>query len=193
MGQTTAIRTIRRSSGSSLSTATPSSITSFPTALRLMKTRCRRKNELIYEYDDFRQTPRGVWYPTVSRWKNIIQSANKNKPAGIEFDDQVMYFYLDFTAELPDELFSPGGKAICWVASISLREHDKPDVERPRQDPAAGRSAAHLLGSCKPITVEVAEQGEPASGGRTHEKTSKVGRSNWNGSWTRNSKMGFQV
>ena len=68
----------------------------------------RKEKQLIHEYDDFRQTPRGVWYPTVSRYKNATQSENKNKPSGIEFHDQVTYFYLDFTAELPDELFSTG-------------------------------------------------------------------------------------
>jgi hypothetical protein len=67
----------------------------------------RKEKRLIYEYDDFRQTPRGVWYPTVSRWKNATQSKNKDKPGGIEFHDQLTYFYLDFDAELPDELFSP--------------------------------------------------------------------------------------
>jgi hypothetical protein len=67
----------------------------------------RTDKQMVYEYDDFRQTPRGVWYPTASRWKNAFRSENKNKPGGIEIDDQVTYFYLDFTAELPDELFSP--------------------------------------------------------------------------------------
>ena len=66
----------------------------------------RKEKRIIYEYDGFRRTPRGVWYPTVLRWKNASSSANKAKPGGIEFHDQVTYFYLDFTAELPDELFS---------------------------------------------------------------------------------------
>jgi len=68
------------------------------------------RKEIIHEYDGFRQTPRGVWYPTVSRYKNAIQSKNKSKPGGIEFRDEVTYFYLDFTAELPDELFNAGWK-----------------------------------------------------------------------------------
>ena len=58
-------------------------------------------------YDDFRQTPGGIWYPTESRWKNA-SVPNKNQPGGIELHDEVRYFYLDFTAELPDELFNPG-------------------------------------------------------------------------------------
>ncbi|MBC8871449.1 MAG: anti-sigma factor [Planctomycetes bacterium] len=62
----------------------------------------------IFEYDDFRQTPTGIWYPTVSRWKHSSWPPNKNKPGGLELHGEVRYFYLDFTAELPDELFSPG-------------------------------------------------------------------------------------
>jgi hypothetical protein len=62
------------------------------------------RKQLVYEYDDFRQSPRGVWYPTVSLSKNSYSSENKNKPGGIEFHDRVIYFYLDFT-ELPDGLF----------------------------------------------------------------------------------------
>jgi len=64
------------------------------------------RKEIIHEYDGFRQTPRGLWYPTVSRYKNGSSSKNKNKPGGVEFHDQLTCFYLDFTAELPDELFS---------------------------------------------------------------------------------------
>ena len=65
--------------------------------------RPRKENRLVFEYDDFRQTPRGIWYPTKSVWKNAPWGPNKNKPRSIE------YFHLDFTAELPDELFDPGG------------------------------------------------------------------------------------
>ncbi len=67
----------------------------------------QKQKQLVHEYDGFRQTPSGVWYPTVSRWKNATQSENKNEPDGIELHDKVTYFYLDFTAELPDGLFSP--------------------------------------------------------------------------------------
>ena len=68
----------------------------------------RKETRLVYEYDDFRQTPGGIWYPTVSRLKYASWAPNKNKPGGLEFHDEVRYFYLDFTAELPDELFGPG-------------------------------------------------------------------------------------
>lgn len=60
----------------------------------------------VYEYDGFRQSPRGVWYPTVIRWKNVIGSENERKPAGVEPSDQTTYFHLDFHAKLPDELFT---------------------------------------------------------------------------------------
>ena len=66
-----------------------------------------KEKQLIWKYEGFLQTPSGVWYPTVVRWQNMVQSANKNEPRRIEFVDKVMYFYLDFAAELPDELFGP--------------------------------------------------------------------------------------
>ncbi len=86
----------------------------------------QKERQLIYEYDGFRQTPRGVWYPTVSRRKNATQSENKNKPGGIEFHDQVTYFYLDFTAELPDELFSPGWQGDLLGGINFAQPDDKP-------------------------------------------------------------------
>ncbi len=46
----------------------------------------------IHELDDFRQSPRGVWYPTVIRRKT-------------ETGVQTSCYYLDFDVELPDELF----------------------------------------------------------------------------------------
>lgn len=67
----------------------------------------RIEKRLIYEYGDFRQTPRGVWFPTVSRWKATSSTENENEPGDSEFYDQVTYFHVDFTSELPDELFSP--------------------------------------------------------------------------------------
>lgn len=86
----------------------------------------RKEKAIIYEYDDFRQTPRGLWYPTVSRWKNASQSENKNKPGGIEFHDKVTYFYLAFTAELPDELFSTA-----WKGDLLVGIHFAPRKEKP--------------------------------------------------------------
>ena len=46
-----------------------------------------------WEYDDFRQSPHGVWYPTVVRWKT-------------EHGVQTKHYYLDFGVKLPDELFT---------------------------------------------------------------------------------------
>ena len=86
----------------------------------------RKEKGIIHEYDDFRQTPRGVWYPTVSRWKNAIQSKNKSKPGGIEFHDEVTYFHLDFKAELPDELFNAGRQG-----DPLLGIHFAPQDEKP--------------------------------------------------------------
>jgi hypothetical protein len=65
-----------------------------------------KEKGIVHEYDGFRQTPRGLWYPTVSRLKYPSRSANKNQAGGVESYDQVTYYYLDFTAQLPDELFS---------------------------------------------------------------------------------------
>jgi hypothetical protein len=73
----------------------------------------RKEKRIIHEYNGFRQTPGGLWYPTVSRWKNASSSENKNKPGEVEFHDLVTYFYLDFTAELPDELFT-----IVWQGDL---------------------------------------------------------------------------
>ncbi len=63
----------------------------------------RKEKATVYEYDGFRQTPHGAWYPTVAREKNASQF--ESKPGGAGSRDHVTYFYLDFTAKLPDELF----------------------------------------------------------------------------------------
>jgi len=86
----------------------------------------QKERQTIYEYDDFRQTPRGVWYPSVARWKNATPSENKSKPGGIEFHDQVTYFYVDFTAELPDELFSPEWQGDLLAGINFAQRDDKP-------------------------------------------------------------------
>jgi len=112
----------------------------------------RKDKQLIHEYDGFRQTPRGVWYPTVSRYKNAIQSENKSKPGGIEFHDEITYFYLDFTAELPDELFSTG-----WQGDPLLGIHFAPQDEKPTSNdlgtirPPGG---VPLFPSRSPMTVQ---------------------------------------
>jgi hypothetical protein len=72
--------------------------------------RNQRTGKLVHEYDGYRQTPHGIWYPTVSRFKSGWWSASKSKPGGVEIHDQVTYFYLDFAAEMPDELFNTAYK-----------------------------------------------------------------------------------
>jgi len=66
----------------------------------------RKQKSDVYEYDEFRQTPHGVWYPTAVRRKNASHAANKAKPGGVEYRDDVTYIDLDFTAKLPDEIFT---------------------------------------------------------------------------------------
>jgi hypothetical protein len=59
----------------------------------------------VYEYGGYQQSPRGVWYPTKVCRKNAGQKDNKDKPGGVEYFDETTYFYVDFAADLPDELF----------------------------------------------------------------------------------------
>jgi hypothetical protein len=63
-----------------------------------------RKHD-TYEYGDFQQSPRGIWYPTVVRRKNA--SWNENKQGQTVFRDVVNHYWLDFGADLPDSLFTP--------------------------------------------------------------------------------------
>jgi hypothetical protein len=117
--------------------------------------RLRKEKRIIHEYDGFRQTPRGPWYPTVSRHKNASSSQNKNKPGGVEFHDEVTYFHLDFTAELPDELFSTDWQGDL-LAGIHFAERDeKPTASNlGRIRPPGG---VPLFPSGAPITVQAGE------------------------------------
>lgn len=54
--------------------------------------------------DEFVQSPRGIWYPTVVRRKNVIEVQRNGR---MVTEDQVWRFYLDFKADIPDELFHP--------------------------------------------------------------------------------------
>jgi hypothetical protein len=96
----------------------------------------QKEKGIIHEYDGFRQTPGGAWYPTVSRHKNASWSENKNKPGGVEFRDQVTCFYLDFKTELPDELFTTD-----WQGDPLVGIHFAPHDEKP---------AASDLGKIRP-------------------------------------------
>ena len=60
----------------------------------------------IYVKEGLQQTPNGIWYPTVVRWKNRgIERENGEGRA-----DQVSYIYVDFDADLPDSLFMPADR-----------------------------------------------------------------------------------
>jgi hypothetical protein len=57
----------------------------------------------VYVMEDFRRSPKGVWYPTVVRRKN----ASDRNDDGVFETDQVYRFWLDFDVEMPDSLFEP--------------------------------------------------------------------------------------
>jgi hypothetical protein len=82
-----------------------------------------KDKQIIHEYDGFRQTPRGAWYPTVSRHRSTSQ-------------DQVTYFCLDFTADLPDELFNA-----TWKGDLLMGIHFAPPD---------GKSESSDLGKIRP-------------------------------------------
>jgi hypothetical protein len=63
------------------------------------------QTDQVREFDEFRRSPKGHWYPTVVRWKNVVE---KNKTEGkAEPRDLTTYFHLDFETEMPDDLFNP--------------------------------------------------------------------------------------
>ena len=57
-----------------------------------------------YIMEELAQSPRGLWYPTVMRWK-VGKVHEDGRPPTF---DQVRHFYLDFETEMPDSLFSVG-------------------------------------------------------------------------------------
>lgn len=59
-----------------------------------------------HEYGEFRQSPRGVWYPTEVVWKNGLTPVSPDKSQPAEPQDLVRSYVLDFEADLPDELFT---------------------------------------------------------------------------------------
>jgi len=56
-----------------------------------------------YTMDDFERSPRGIWYPTLVRRKVTMDPP----PAENWTDETGTRFFLDFEAEIPDELFRP--------------------------------------------------------------------------------------
>lgn len=60
-----------------------------------------------HEYSGFKQSPQGIWYPTEETWKNATTAANPDTKEPAKPQDLVHQYYLDFEADLPDELFIP--------------------------------------------------------------------------------------
>ncbi|MFT5095831.1 MAG: hypothetical protein ACI93T_004690, partial [Porticoccaceae bacterium] len=54
-----------------------------------------------YIMEELAQTPRGLWYPTIMRWK--VGRIRDGQPPVY---DQIIHFYLDFKTEMPDSLFN---------------------------------------------------------------------------------------
>lgn len=66
---------------------------------------CRVHKADVYELEAFRQSPRGIWYPTQVRRKNAM--ADKDKHGVTHYVDEVTHYELDFPVQLPDDLFTP--------------------------------------------------------------------------------------
>jgi RNA polymerase sigma-70 factor (ECF subfamily) len=56
-------------------------------------------------YDEFRQSPQGIWYPTLVRRKRIKRAGDQDVVT--RHGDKETRFFLDFSVDLPDELFRP--------------------------------------------------------------------------------------
>ena len=55
----------------------------------------------VDEFDMFRRTPRGVWYPTLWRSKQFRRDGTQ------AYAGQAVHFAVDFRADIPSELFTP--------------------------------------------------------------------------------------
>ena len=55
----------------------------------------------VEEFDEFKRTPRGIWYPTLVRRKS--QKRDGTPVLGV----LTTHFAIDFNSELPDKLFTP--------------------------------------------------------------------------------------
>jgi hypothetical protein len=55
----------------------------------------------VDEFDMFRRTPRGVWYPTLWRSKQFRRDGTQ------AYAGQAVHFAVDFQAEIPDQWFTP--------------------------------------------------------------------------------------
>jgi len=55
----------------------------------------------VHEFDLFRRTPRGVWYPTLWRSKQLRRDGTQ------AYAGQAVHFAIDFRAEILDQFFTP--------------------------------------------------------------------------------------
>ena len=100
----------------------------------------RKEKQIIHEYDGFRQTPRGVWYPTVSRWKHASSPRTRANRAASSSATRSRTSISISRRNCPTNCSH--GVARRFAGGI----HFAPRDEKPRRttsaDPAAGRSAA---------------------------------------------------
>ena len=151
-GSSTVERFIKKSSGCNPSTATPSSSTLLPTALRLMKTRCGRKRESSTSMTIFVKRRAASGIPRYRAGKTLPSPRTRTNRVAVEFHDQLTCFYLDFAAELPDELFSTDWRGDLLAGIHFAQRDEKPasnDLGRIR--PPGG---VPLFPSGSPITVQ---------------------------------------
>ena len=134
----------------------------------------QKEKEIVFELDGFRQTPRGLWYPTVARLQERDPVREQARRHRVPRPGYVLL--RRFHGGTARRIVQHG------LARRFARRHPfrsarrETDVGRPRQDPAAGRSAAVFRG---PWTTDFGGgDGEvtPASGGRTPSRPRKVGR-----------------
>ncbi|MEX1233272.1 MAG: hypothetical protein WEB58_23680 [Planctomycetaceae bacterium] len=59
-------------------------------------------SESTSNYEDFEQSPKGYWYPTIIRFKSMHSNDGEVKTT-----ESLARFYLDFDIEIPDSLFQP--------------------------------------------------------------------------------------
>ena len=58
----------------------------------------------VDEFDEFKRTPRGTWYPTLMRRKS------QKRDGTLVLVVQATHFAIDFNSELPDRLFTPSNR-----------------------------------------------------------------------------------
>ena len=115
----TAERIIARSSGCSPSTATPSSSTSLPTALRSMKTRCGRKRESSTNMTVFVRRRAASGIPRYRAAKTLPRRRTRTNPVASSRTTRSRTSISISRPNCPTNCSAPSGEAICSPASIS--------------------------------------------------------------------------